>query len=239
MTLVSFCVNSNRNRHSLVTLFPFISGGVNTHFFAACKAKSAKNALGPAESSSAPETPPAGSTCTLTLTRTFPWIVARAFGDTSGNTWSSTSPLPGAIPPALDFADTTAVGAEAAEAAGEGSSFSLVGFKESAASRGVVRCSAGAVAGAVDFSVPETADSPSGFALLLDLDKSADFAGLCTAACPDGFSAVTAGADCASGRCVSSRGTVRIAANARAPTISGTRNHGLPPDLLYAGSRWG
>ena len=83
---MSLCVNSNLNRHSLATLFPSTSGGVKAHFLAACKARSAKNELGPAESSSAPDTLPAESTCTFTLTRTFPWMVPRAFGDTSGKT---------------------------------------------------------------------------------------------------------------------------------------------------------
>src|SRR5580704_5912536 len=85
-TFVSFWVNSKRRRHSLATLFPFASGGVKAHFLAACKARSAKNLLGPGESNSAADTPPDGSTCTFTLTRTFPWIVPRAFGETSGKT---------------------------------------------------------------------------------------------------------------------------------------------------------
>jgi hypothetical protein len=139
MTLVSFCVNSNRSCHSLATLFPFTSGGVKAHFLAACKARSAKNRLGPGESNSASDTPPDGSTRTFTLTRTFPWMVARAFCETSGKTWSRTSPLVEAIPPATGFGVSREAAVAAEEAARDGCSFSLVVFNESGVGAGAVR----------------------------------------------------------------------------------------------------
>ena len=86
---------SKRISHSLGTLRPSISGGENSQRRTALNPRSAKYLLGPGESSSAFETFPAASTCARTPTRTRPRIVARAFSETSGKTWSSTSPRSG------------------------------------------------------------------------------------------------------------------------------------------------
>src|SRR6266481_7330234 len=81
--------------HSLATLWPFTSGAVNSQLRADWRARSAKYLLGPGESSSAWETFPPGSTWTRTVTRTLPRMVLRAFSETSGKTWSRTSPCAG------------------------------------------------------------------------------------------------------------------------------------------------
>ena len=79
----------------LGALWPFTSGAVNSQRRAAWRARSAKYLLGPGASSSAWETFLPGSTWTRTVTRTLPWIVPRAFSETSGKTWSRTSPCAG------------------------------------------------------------------------------------------------------------------------------------------------
>src|SRR5713226_3849987 len=92
MTLVPACVYWKRRTHSLATYWPFTFAGANSHRRAALKACSAKYLLGPGESKSAATIFPVGSTRTLTLTRTVPRMVSLAFWDTSGRTWSRTSP---------------------------------------------------------------------------------------------------------------------------------------------------
>src|SRR5580698_4205485 len=106
-------------------------------------------------------------------------MVPRAFGDTSGKTWSRTSPRPEPTPPEADFATSSEAGAFAGEAAEVASSLSLVGFKVSGAGGGMVGCRICGAAGAADFAVWEIADSGSGF--VFGFDESTGSAGFETA----------------------------------------------------------
>lgn len=119
-------VNSKRTSHWLGTLRPFASGELNSQRRMAFSARSAKYLLGPGFSKSAAETLPEASTWASTVTRTLPEMVARAFSEASGRTWSSTSPFPEApLAEALEpGAELFAVSGEALvsvrSAAGEG-----------------------------------------------------------------------------------------------------------------------
>src|SRR6266403_2778235 len=90
--LVMEGVNSKRTSQSEATAWPSTLAGAKSQRCAACRAWSAKYLLGPGEKSSAEETLPTGSTCSLTVTRTVPRMVARAPGETLGIICSSTSP---------------------------------------------------------------------------------------------------------------------------------------------------
>src|SRR6266849_7312213 len=85
-TLVMAGVNSKRTSQLEATAWPSTLAGAKSQRCAACSAWSAKYLLGPGEKISAEETLPAGSTWSLTVTRTVPWMVARAPGETSGMT---------------------------------------------------------------------------------------------------------------------------------------------------------
>ena len=88
--------NSKRSSHSLGTFPPLELGGAKVQFFEAWIAASAKYLLGPGASNAAFVTFPEASTFTLTLTRTLPRIVSRAFCETSGIALCATWPRAGA-----------------------------------------------------------------------------------------------------------------------------------------------
>lgn len=67
------------------------AGCANCHWRAAFSARSAKNWLEAGLASSAVETVPSGLSCTRTLMRTVPRMVARDFSETSGRTLRSTA----------------------------------------------------------------------------------------------------------------------------------------------------
>src|SRR5580765_4027717 len=101
---------------------PSPSGGANCHLRAAPSASPAKYRLDPCESIDAPLTFPDASTLTRMLVLTFPVMVARALGVTSGITWLT---MPGGGGPAL-----------VSRSAGRGSG--ATGFTGTAATGGAV-----------------------------------------------------------------------------------------------------
>src|SRR6185437_11344711 len=86
-TSVPFLPKANFSTHSLIMFCPFICAGANFHCCAASCASRAKYSLGPWEMNVTSVTFPAGSTATLTETRTFPCTVLRARCEGSGITW--------------------------------------------------------------------------------------------------------------------------------------------------------
>ena len=82
----------NCTSHELGEALPPVSGGVNSHSFAAINAFPAKNLLGPADFRCASVTFPAASALTLTVILMVPEIVPRAPREISGSTWWRTEP---------------------------------------------------------------------------------------------------------------------------------------------------
>src|SRR3984957_6702980 len=103
--------------HSLGTARPSCLAGANFQSWAACKARSAKNWLGPRESMVAWVTARDSSTWTFIETRTVPRMVSRADCAALGKTCCKTFPwvTPGAAP--VELAVGAAGGGGAREAA--------------------------------------------------------------------------------------------------------------------------
>lgn len=80
-------------------------GAANCHWWAAFRARSAKNWLGAGAASSAEETVPSGLSCTRTLMRTLPRMVERAFSETTGRTlrWMEGVTIDEAAPAGFTF----------------------------------------------------------------------------------------------------------------------------------------
>src|SRR4249920_830785 len=119
-------------------------------------------------------------------------MVARALPDTSGNTWSNTSPLEEPIPPFAGFSESAATELAGGGVLSGGCTFSLVAFKDS----GAVGCAgfwlACAIAGAAGLVVSETFGSVSDAAF--GFETAVDCAGFCAAGWLDGFSELTVAA---------------------------------------------